>query len=104
MLTYLESLRVVESDGLGEELHVDVADPVGAALPLPDHLDIEVVEAVPVELGHPAYVPLVHLLVGPAAPHRHPGLYDSLCNSLHDSCDSLPGCGPGCRRRSRRWT
>ena len=31
-------------------------------------------EAVPVELGHPAYVPLVHLLVAPAAPHRHPGL------------------------------
>ena len=42
MLTYLESLRVVESDGLGEELHVDVADPVGAALPLPDHLDRKV--------------------------------------------------------------
>ena len=31
----------MESDGLGEELHVDVADPVGAALPLPDHLDID---------------------------------------------------------------
>ena len=47
---------------------MDVADPVGAALPLPHNLDIEVMQAVPVQLGHTANISLMHLLVGPAAP------------------------------------
>ena len=68
---HLERLAALEAEGLAEELHVDVAHPVGAALPLPHHLHVQVVEAVPVQLRHAANVTLMHLLVSPAAAHRH---------------------------------
>ena len=63
---HLERLVAVQTERLGHELHMDVADPVGAALPLPHNMDIEVMQAVPVQLGHTANITLVHLLIGHA--------------------------------------
>ena len=70
----LDGLSPRHTQGLSEQLYMDIAHPVGPSLTLPHHLHVEVVQAVPVQLSDAANVALVDLLVGPAAAHSHPCL------------------------------